>query len=201
VGQNSVRRERGQFGGMPPDVGSIGPGPADVDAQVVADGPARLTQRLQERPDAGLIFRIVRGCGQQHADVPHALALLRTRGERPRCRRAAKQRDELAPLHVCLRLRTRYCKSDEFPPPHVCTWGLGDGIVSAQTSPLIVPTWSLLRSHRYLRWVIRVVSACQRHVRYTPVSDRRADIAGCPFGADFVAEVGCWLARTVIPSL
>ena len=32
----------------------------------------------------------------QHADAPHALALLRARRERPRRRRAAEQRDELA---------------------------------------------------------------------------------------------------------
>ena len=35
----------------------------------------------------------------QHADTPHALALLRPRRERPRRRRAAEQRDELAALH------------------------------------------------------------------------------------------------------
>jgi len=34
----------------------------------------------------------------QHADPPHALALLRARRERPRDRRAAEQRDELATL-------------------------------------------------------------------------------------------------------
>ena len=56
-------------------------------------------QPLQERPDAGLTFRIVRGCGQEHADAPHALGLLRARRERPRRRRAAEQRDELAPVH------------------------------------------------------------------------------------------------------
>jgi hypothetical protein len=28
------------------------------------------------------------------------------------------------------------------------------------------------------------------HVRFTPDSDRTADIAGGPFGADFVAKVG-----------
>ena len=44
-------------------------------------------------------FRIVRGCGHEHADAPHPLALLRARRERPRRRRAAEQRDELAPLH------------------------------------------------------------------------------------------------------
>jgi hypothetical protein len=34
----------------------------------------------------------------QHADAPHALALLRPRHERPPCR-TTEQRDELAPLH------------------------------------------------------------------------------------------------------
>ncbi len=62
-------------------------------------GPAQLLQPLQERRDAGLTFRIVRGAGHEHADAPHPLALLRARRERPRRRRAAEQRDELAPLH------------------------------------------------------------------------------------------------------
>ena len=61
-------------------------------------GPAQLLQPLQERRDAGLKFRIVRGCVQEHADAPHPLGLLRARRERPRSRRAAEQRDELAPL-------------------------------------------------------------------------------------------------------
>ena len=46
--------------------------------------PTQFLQRLQERPDPGLIFRIVRGCGQEHADTPHPLGLLRARRERPR---------------------------------------------------------------------------------------------------------------------
>jgi hypothetical protein len=29
------------------------------------------SQGLQERPDAGLKYRIVRCCGQQNADAPH----------------------------------------------------------------------------------------------------------------------------------
>jgi hypothetical protein len=41
---------------------------------------------------------IVRSCGQQHADPPHPLALLRARRERPSSR-AAEQRDELASFH------------------------------------------------------------------------------------------------------
>src|SRR6516165_7053081 len=34
----------------------------------------------------------------EHTDAPHAVALLRARHERPR-RRAAEERDELAPVH------------------------------------------------------------------------------------------------------
>ena len=37
--------------------------------------------------------------GHEHADAPHPLALLRPRRDRPRRRRAAEQRDELAPFH------------------------------------------------------------------------------------------------------
>ena len=43
-------------------------------------------------------LRIVRGRVHEHADAPHPLALLRARRQRPR-RRAAEQRDELAPPH------------------------------------------------------------------------------------------------------
>ena len=77
----------------------IGSGPADIDLQVAADRPAQQRQPLQERSDAGLIWRIVRGCGQEHADTPHPLGLLRSRHQRPRRRRAAEQRDELAAFH------------------------------------------------------------------------------------------------------
>jgi len=54
-----------------------------VDPQVTADAPARLLQALQERPDTRLIFRIVRGCGQEYADAPHPFGLLRAGAERP----------------------------------------------------------------------------------------------------------------------
>jgi hypothetical protein len=47
-----------------------------------------LLQALQERHVASRIFRIVRGRGHEHADAPHALALLRARRERPRGRDA-----------------------------------------------------------------------------------------------------------------
>jgi hypothetical protein len=44
-----------------------------------------------------LIFWISRITGQEHADSAYAIRLLPPHRERPRCRRAAKQRDELAP--------------------------------------------------------------------------------------------------------
>jgi hypothetical protein len=55
---------------------------------------------MQERRDAGLTFRIVGRQGQQHADPPHPVALLRPRRERPCRRRAAEQRDELAAFYL-----------------------------------------------------------------------------------------------------
>src|SRR5262245_10490155 len=69
---------------------------AGVDAQVAPLAPARLLQRLGERREAGASFRIVRAPIHEHADAPHPLALLRPRHSWPR-RRAANERDELAP--------------------------------------------------------------------------------------------------------
>ena len=74
--------------------------PASIDAHVAAVGPAQLLQPLQERRDAGLrIADRPRRELDEHADAPHPLALLRARRERPRRRRTAEKRDELAPPH------------------------------------------------------------------------------------------------------
>src|SRR5262249_2193303 len=54
---------------------------------------------LHKRLDPALCFQIILGVPHQHADTPHPLALLRARRERPRRRRAAEQRDELAAPH------------------------------------------------------------------------------------------------------
>jgi hypothetical protein len=94
VRQDDVRRERGQFRCVAVNVGGIGRGPAGVNPQVTANGPARQRERLQERPDAALIFRIVRGGSQEHANVPHALGLLCMRRTRPRAGRR-HTRDEV----------------------------------------------------------------------------------------------------------
>ena len=65
-------------------------GPARVDVHVAAVGPAQLRQTLQERSDAGLCLWIVRGPVHEHANAPHLVGLLRTRGDRPCSRLAAK---------------------------------------------------------------------------------------------------------------
>jgi len=60
-----------------------------------------LTQFRQPLHQGGELsppLRIALARTQEDADPPHALALLRTRRERPRNRCAAEQRDELAPF-------------------------------------------------------------------------------------------------------
>src|SRR5262249_41947498 len=96
--ENDVGRECDQFGCIFANLFGAGR-PARVDAHIMAVDPAQFLQPAQERRDAGSAFRIVRGGAHQHADAPHFLALLRARRERPPGRRAAEQRDEIAPLH------------------------------------------------------------------------------------------------------
>jgi hypothetical protein len=98
---DDVRPEGDQFGRVSAKAVGVGRGPANVDPDVATVGPTQLAQGLCERRDAGLCFRVIRGRGYEHADAPHALALLRTRRERP-CRRAAEQGDELASSHCSL---------------------------------------------------------------------------------------------------
>ena len=76
------------------------PRPAVVDPHVAALSPAQLLQFLPERRNAGLRLRVIAGQVHEHADAPHALALLRRRRARPRNCRAAEERDELAPFPV-----------------------------------------------------------------------------------------------------
>src|SRR5262249_12370200 len=97
--KDDVRRECDQFFGVSTTAVEIRSAPAVIDSHVVTDGPSQLRQRLHECSDAGLCFLVVCGLGHEHADAPHPLALLPARRKRPRCRRAAEQRDELAPFH------------------------------------------------------------------------------------------------------
>src|SRR6516165_5821863 len=72
--------------------------PSKVHSHVAAIGPTQVRKRLRERRDATLLLGIVFVAPREHADAPHAVALLRPRRERPCCR-AAEERDELAPLN------------------------------------------------------------------------------------------------------
>jgi hypothetical protein len=72
--------------------------PAVFDAHVAADVPAAFLQPLRERGDPRQRIRIVRASTHEHADPPHALALLRARGKRPSRRSTAEERDEIAPF-------------------------------------------------------------------------------------------------------
>ena len=57
--------------------------PASVDPEVAALRPSELLESLPECCDEGLSFRVALGIPHQHADAPHAVGLLRTRGEGP----------------------------------------------------------------------------------------------------------------------
>src|SRR5262249_631996 len=72
-------------------------GPAECDVDIAALDIACLAETLTKR---GLDGRGLTGrAGADKTD--HRGRLLSVNRERPRCRRAANQRDELAPLHVC----------------------------------------------------------------------------------------------------
>src|SRR5262245_2830926 len=77
----------------------IAGGPQGVDPHILPEIPTELPQTLQEGPQPELIPGIIRRGWQKHADPSHAFALLRPHRQRPRRRRAAEQRDEVAPLH------------------------------------------------------------------------------------------------------
>src|SRR5262245_56231887 len=82
--------------------GCIASGPVGVDPHVAANAPTPTLQLLQKRTDEGLKSCIIRGCGEEYANTPHALALLRAHWRGPCNRRHpnAEKRDELAPPHV-----------------------------------------------------------------------------------------------------
>src|SRR5262245_48415405 len=106
-GQYDIGCERDQFGRVFAHGVGLAVAPPVFDPDVLPDDPARVLETLRERSQASLAFRVVRGKRREHADAPHTLALLPSRRDRPRSRRAAEQRDELAAPHI------------EPPPPRV----------------------------------------------------------------------------------
>ena len=75
----------------------VGAEPPKVHPHVAAIGPTQVRKRLSERGEAKLPLWIVFVARHEHADAPHAVALLRPRHHRPR-RRAPEPRDELPPF-------------------------------------------------------------------------------------------------------
>src|SRR5262249_77638 len=107
--QEAFGRRRGmgaQSGGLQPDppfwecLNSDGVGipPAKIDSGVASTRPAELSKALLKYGHAGAEIGIAFRNRHQHADTTNSLRLLRACCERP-CRRAADQRDELAPFH------------------------------------------------------------------------------------------------------
>jgi hypothetical protein len=67
--------------------------PTRVHPHIAAIGPTQARQRLRERRVATLLLGIVFVARHEHADAPHAFALLGMTRDRP-CRRAPEPRDE-----------------------------------------------------------------------------------------------------------
>src|SRR5262249_18752220 len=99
TGYNHVRRERQQFpnGGL--RLFNVSDAPMIVDLNVATDCPSQLFETLLQRYRTDQTLWVTLGKWHQHADTAHTLALLRARRDRPRYRRPAEQRDEVAPPH------------------------------------------------------------------------------------------------------
>ena len=88
-GYDEFRLRRNEFGRLSSKPAGVGEHPAIVDLEIEAADPTQVPQPSFERLGAILIFWIGRITGQEHAD---SAGLLRARRERPRRRRAAKER-------------------------------------------------------------------------------------------------------------
>src|SRR5262249_31677691 len=72
---------------------------AIVNADITVYRPSEPVEPLLECHEACLHSRIILGIARQHADPSYLFGLLRPCRDRPRCRRTAEQRHELAPSH------------------------------------------------------------------------------------------------------
>ena len=68
--------------------------PTKVHPHIAAIAPTQARKRLRERREVRLVRGIVFVERHEHANAPHAVALLRPSRERP-CRRATEERDRL----------------------------------------------------------------------------------------------------------
>lgn len=96
IGQDDLRRKRDQFRRIPANAIEVACTPTVVDLHVATVNPPQLRKPLSERRDESPGFRIVLGEVHEHADAPHPSRPLRPRCKRPRGRRSAEKRDEIA---------------------------------------------------------------------------------------------------------
>src|SRR5262245_10214703 len=82
------------------NAGSVSGTKAVLDSDIAALYPSQLLKPLPQCLNAALRFRIALSNRQQHSYTAPAFGLLRARCDRPYRRRAAEQRDELAPSYV-----------------------------------------------------------------------------------------------------
>src|SRR5215471_2806107 len=98
--KNEVRMQRDEFFRESlPFFRVVGWCPARIDRDFLALYPPELLEFLPESRDVCLCFPVALRIAHQRSYPPHPVSLLRARRERPRGRRAAQQRDELAALH------------------------------------------------------------------------------------------------------
>jgi hypothetical protein len=98
-GKDDVRCELDQLSRVSPIETGIVSGPAGINLQIAALGPAEFLQALCERRDARLTFRLIRAEVHQHANAAHSVGLLRPRCERPDNYGTNNSFDETTPSH------------------------------------------------------------------------------------------------------
>src|SRR5262245_7492764 len=98
VAYQQIGRQPDQLGGVLAGASGLATKPAHVESNVVPFDPAELSQPLRQCRDSGSSL-LVRIHGHEHPDAPDTAPFLRARSPRPR-RRAAEQRDELAPFYL-----------------------------------------------------------------------------------------------------
>src|SRR5262249_19604749 len=99
VRKNEIGPQRDKFfRELSHQVRVAGCGPAGVKLNVPALHPAELAETVTECRNVALSLRVALGIAHQHTNSPHPVGLLPTRRERPG-RRAAEERDEIAPFH------------------------------------------------------------------------------------------------------
>src|SRR5262249_12153352 len=93
-----VRCERCQLGSVLANLAGAALAPAIIDPQVQTLHPSQFGKLGEKGGVAGACSGLVHD-PRHHAQPPDSCVLLRSRRERPGCRRAAEQRDERAPFH------------------------------------------------------------------------------------------------------